>query len=259
MVVNAVSISLSEKAVAHFSEGNGYLATQTLGTLDLLYDSVEETEEKFKRIGKFLEEATQGKFVLGPVKERSRAEDKIATDYAGKATLITDIVRAKIIVYSPEAIDVLRNMLDTTEDADEYLSNCCNDAYCAQMRDYFSEPKLETGYRAINAKIAIPLDEEGEFHLVELQVVHHDIEAIYDKTHKHMVEAQKIAKEYRNEQIPNDEAFRMAAHYAVCRYENGCAAKHSGLDALLKDQRYALTKEEAGSLKYMIQDFRFDY
>ncbi len=256
--------SISNRATIHFSKETGSLAMQTLGSLDALYNSVDETEKKFKELGATLEKETNGKFFLGPVKERSVAEEKIATDLGGKSTLISDIVRAKIVVNSPEAIAILRTMLNPTAKNTHDILNK-RKAYSAQMADYFADPKFETGYRALNAKIAIPIgkesenEEESEFHLVELQVVHQDIESIYDRTHRHMREAQNIAAKYRHEQIPNNEAYRMAAHYAVCRFENGCAAKSSGLDLLLDNPNAGLTKQEADSLKYMIHDFRLDY
>ncbi len=249
--------SLSKRAAIYFSKKTGHVPVQDLSSLDELYEHVDQVEEKFIKLGERLSQLTGGEFILGPTKLRDVAEEKIKTDLNNKETLISDIIRAKLVVDTPEAISDLREILCPTSDyPHEELGR--EGAFCAQMADYFADPKFETGYRALNTKIALPLDDD-RFYLVELQVVHEAIEATYDKTHRHMREAQKIANKYRNERMPNSEAIRQAAHYAVCKYTNGCAAQRGGLDPLLSDPKAAITKEQAEDFQRTIRAYRLDY
>ncbi len=236
---------------------------QSCGSLNELYEHAEKIEKQFIKFGARLEKLTGGKFKLGATKEFDTAREKIDRDCHGNATLISDIVRAKIKVSSPEAIETLLEMLDPEKKEEDPLFKEFK-GYCAQLNNHFAAPKLETGYRAINAKIAFPLfgkdgkEIEGEY-LVELQVVHKALdEAVYDKTHKHMRLAQDILSQYNNVQIPNGPAIRADAHFAVCRKHNGVAAREAGLDRLLVNPSDALSFEEENEADAKIKQHNLD-
>ncbi len=229
----------------------------SLGTLDELYKHAPKVDKKFEKFIKELSGIIGGKFKLGPIKERDVAEKKIQRDYEGKATLISDIIRGKVIADSPETISILREILNPESETHKLLKK--HGVYCAQMTDYFADPKYETGYRCLNAKLAFPINGTDEEFLVELQVVHKDIEATYDKTHHHMREAQRITNKYQFEIMPLGKAQIRTGHYAVCKFYNGTASRQAGIDHLLDSQDNALSEREAASLDNMIRYLRFDY
>lgn len=253
-----------------FNEKSGdHLALQTLGTIDELYDSVPEVEEKFsafsndllKKICRLSDGEKEGKtieFKKGETKERERAEQKIAADYDGKATLISDIIRGKIIFSSPETIsNIIKILNPRNKQLDPLLKK--HGVECVVIANHFEEPKFQTGYRCINSRIAIPIEGTDEKHVVELQFTHEALEQVYEKTHYHMREAQKISAQYEHTEMPNDIALKKACHYAVCRFHNGAAAKEAGLDNLLSDPTGALSEEQTRSLSRMMKHLTYDY
>lgn len=252
----------SDKALVFRDKKGKPFVMQSFGSLEELYKRAEQIEAQFKKFGTELEKLTGGKFKLGPTKEPEIAQNKINRDCHGKATLISDIVRAKIIVDSPEGIEEIINILDPKNPQEHKILKDFG-AYCAQLNNHFSSPKLETGYRCGNAKISFPLDDKngnktGEEYLVELQIVHEAIEAVYDKTHKHMRQAQDIGGRFKHEQMPNEQAMRAGAHYAVCKFYNGQAARKAGLDRFLIKKSDALTSEKEDRLENIIKSHRLD-
>jgi len=260
------SKSISPLATAFQCPNKGLLAMQSCGTLDELFKHAPEVKPKFERflkdLTKEIEDTAENSeefpsYKLGPLKKRERAEDKIHTDYGGKATLISDIIRGKVVVDSVEAIIKLREMLNPKDGAVHPLLKK-HGIYCAQVTDLFADPKYETGYRCLNSKLAFPLDNGGEY-LVELQIVHDKIEATYDKTHKHMRMAQDISREYADKIMPLAAAIRRSRHYDVCLFHNGKASKEGNLDYLLDNRKRALSAREAQSPQDMIRFRKFDY
>lgn len=231
---------------------------QSLGTLDELYKHALEIEKNFQEFAKELSKIIGGNFKLGPLKDREIAEKKIDRDYEGKTTLISDVIRGKVIIDSPETIVKLKEILNPDSNNKHPLLKKYG-AYCAQLSDYFANPKYETGYRCINAKLSFPIEGTDEEFLVELQGVDKNIEETYDKTHRHMRLAQEITSRYKDERMPNDAAFKRAGHYAVCKYHNGIASIESGLDIHLDNPKRALSEREAESLDKMIRLHRYDY
>ncbi len=252
----------SSDAVVFCNEVGRPFVMQSLGSLDELYEHAKPIEEQFVEFGKHLEQLTGGEFKLGPLKEFETAREKVDRDCNGKATLINDIVRAKIVVDSPEGIEKLIDLLDP-DHSDKHEIFKKFGAHCAQLNNHFLSPKLETGYRCANAKISFPLknvdgSKAEEQFLVELQIVHEAIENVYDKTHKHMRKAQNIVGRYRHEQIPNEQAMRVGAHYAVCKFFNGQAARKAGLDCFLTNKNDALTSDKEERFKSLIRAYRLD-
>lgn len=249
--------------------GSELKPVQDLTSLDELYDTADICNARLAKLGESLELLTGGHFILGPIKDREVAENKIRRELNGKAELLCDVVRGKLMVDSPAAILATRELLNSQGRIHRVFEE--HKTRSVIVGDHFAEPKMETGYRCLNAKIAIPVVDDEELEsldindpnelilsqTVELQVVHEDIEAIYDQTHGHMREAQNIFSRYAHERLPNVEAYRAAGHYAACKYYNGKAAREAGLDVLLADRMFALTDKQARSLKDMMRGFDF--
>ncbi|MFP4098336.1 MAG: hypothetical protein ACLFP8_02365 [Alphaproteobacteria bacterium] len=255
----SVGLTFSDASAVYLCRLTGHrVAMQTLGSLDELYEYAPEVDRKY---GDFLQDLSVElgcEFKQGPLKERAIAENKIDDDYEGNEALISDIVRGKLVVDSVEALQELLVLLDPQKDPSGLLKQ--HGMHSAQMNNYFAEPKYETGYRCLNVKLAVPLDGmEDEYFLVELQVVHKDIEATYDTTHKHMREAQNITNACRDRPMTQQDVARRHGHYAVCRFHNASAARQAGLDVLLNNPGDAPSDERLASLDRWIRHHRFDY
>lgn len=157
---------------------------------------IETREQAFFGLEKLLSECVylfpDVAYIMGNFKDLKVAKNKAIRDYDGDESRITDHVRAKLRVELPETISAL-----TSKDFKKLLNK--HGIHVAEMNDYFSDPKDETGYRALNYKLAIPVgfDEQGkpEYHVVELQVVAEQIEAVYDQTHKYKRRAEQAEDE----------------------------------------------------------------
>jgi len=163
----------------------------------LPYDKVIETRpqarEKLKEL--LIESSKNIKgihFEIGPDKDLETANNKAIRDYNGDKRAVTDYVRAKICVDSPDQVRAL-----TGEEFQDIMND--NDVHVVKMNNYFSDPKDRTGYRCLNYKLAIPIgiDEQDnqQYHYVELQVVAEQIEAVYDETHEYKRRAENAENE----------------------------------------------------------------
>lgn len=251
-------IKLSDKATTFFCPSGKHIAMQSLSSLDELYEHAPETEKKFKAFAKELSELTGCKFKLGSTKDRDVAEDKIKRDYDGNPLLISDIIRGKEVVDSPEAIELNREVLNPENKERHPLLKKYN-VYCAQMSDYYADPKYETDYRCINAKLSFPIDGTDEEYLVELQIVHEAIESTYHLTHDHMRKAQEISGKYKDVEMPNKEAYNRYQHYNVCKFYNGTASRKAGLDRLLINPNRSLSIKEGETLEKTLKNACYDY
>ena len=283
---------ISDKALVFRTKSGKPFVLQSCSTLDELYEYKNPIEKKFFEFVRLLAERTGAKFVPGDTKERETAENKIKRACLGKATLISDIVRAKIVVDCPEAIAELSAILNPGNTEEDPLLKQFG-AYCAQINNHFERPKRNTGYRCLNAKISFPFklkkDDIAEFikyndgddeeiptwrfaqdlpkgadeadyddaeYIVELQVVHKDIEALYHRTHFHMRQAQNVYGKYKGVVVPNNQATKAAAHYAVCEILHNMAAQNAGLDELLKNKFDVLSPKRERLLRTLCGKYR---
>ncbi len=156
----------------------------------LSYDRVLETREQARAaLQNLLIECNKRyedfSFVVGDNKDTNTAKKKAIRDYGGEKRCVTDYVRSKGSVNSPETIKAL-----TSRDFEHLLHE--NGIEIAAMNNYFHEPKDQTGYRCVNMKLAVPVNKErSEYHIVELQIVAEQIEAVYDQTHDYKRRAEE--------------------------------------------------------------------
>ncbi|MGH1402704.1 MAG: hypothetical protein ACRBDL_00520 [Alphaproteobacteria bacterium] len=120
------------------------------------------------------------------------AANKAMRDYGGDKRRVTDYVRGKTMVQSPDTIRAL-----TGRDFEHLMHK--HGIEVAGMNNYFKEPKDDTGYRCINYKLAIPVgvDKNGDIeqHIVELQVVAAQIEKRCEETHKYKRRAEEAGNQ----------------------------------------------------------------
>ncbi len=163
----------------------------------LPYDKIIETRPQAREnLKKLLIECSKNikgiQFEIGPDKDLKTAENKAIRDYGGDKRAVTDYVRAKICVNSPDQVRALKG-----EEFQEIMAE--NNVRVVKMNDYFSDPKDRTGYRCLNYKLSIPVgtDENGnqQEHYVELQIVAEQIEAVYDETHAYKRRAEEAENE----------------------------------------------------------------
>lgn len=218
-------------------------------------------------------------FILGPNKDFDVAQNKANRDYGGDLARVTDWVRGKLIVVTPEQVEDIKRLMsgngiqskhhmrviqetDTTVEFDqpqrrpEFMQK--HNSHVARSTDFFEDPKDFTGYRCINYKIAIPVGNqrpgEEEHQIVELQVVAEQIEAVYDKTHPYKRAAEEILDK---DELTQEDRREAAYNFAACRYHNGLAARDAGYDKLLKPElrsKVALTRNRELKLRGMIDE-----
>lgn len=116
---------------------------------------------------------------VGPIKDPEVEENKANRDYGGDASFVCDTVRGKGIVNSAMQVLSMKQILDDPDN--ETLQK--HGIFVVTSTDFFADPKEPTGYRALNYRLAVPV--EGGYQIVELQVVAEQIEAVYDLTHQH--------------------------------------------------------------------------
>lgn len=224
----------------------------------LSYDRIVETRPAAREsLGALLvkiSKAIKGiDFDFGPDKDLGVAENKAHRDYKGDMKRVTDYVRAKITVDNVNAIRYF-----SSREFEHLLYE--NDIHIAEVNDYFSDPKDQTGYRCMNFKLAVPVgrDSKGntEHQVVELQIVADQIEKVYDQTHVYKRRAEDAetrifqhmrenniyelkAKELSGERLTREEEAQLKSfdilikplktisrlNYAACRLINGQASR----------------------------------
>ncbi len=225
----------------------------------LSYERIQETCDTAKqKLHDFLVDCNKFfdgiDFKVAENKNPTTAANKAMRDYGGDKRRVTDYVRGKTVVQSPDTIRAL-----TSRDFEHLMYR--HGIEVAGMSDYFREPKDDTGYRCINYKLAVPvgIDKDGniEQHIAELQVVAEQMEEVYKQTHGYKRRAEEAGnqieflmqeygnvrelkyREIHNEKLTPEEKERLTAfehaakpfrkiaqlNYAASRLINGQAAR----------------------------------
>lgn len=191
---------------------------------------------------------------VGPLKDLETAEKKAEREYQGRKELVTDYVRGKVVVRTPDEVLALKETMSRSNS--ELMSR--HGIKFVHMTDFFEDPKDFTGYRALNLKLAVPVGDD-DYQVVELQVVADQIEAIYDVTHPHKAAAESIHDRAHLEKrdLTKEERREAAYNFAACRLYNGRASRDAGYDILLKPNlrsRHELTRNRELKLIDMVND-----
>jgi hypothetical protein len=132
---------------------------QVTGDLDELYRHAAAAQDDLAAATRSIAEATGGKPVIPGLKGRERALEKIATDYGGDASKITDLARSSIVY---DRADDLYRALDKLQEQYKVL----------RVKDRLKAP-LEDGYRDVLVNVEMPNGHiaEMQFHLDEIMRV----------------------------------------------------------------------------------------
>lgn len=178
------------------------------------------------------------KFSQGPVKVFDRAAAKLVDRETGKinphdAVGITDLVRGRIVVETPEQINAIR----------EFLANNADDLGIKSIKDRFAKPS-DTHYRDINLTVEL---ENG--HMAEIQINQRNMLAASDYTHDAYEEMDSIQKraDLEGRDITADEKLlrQNLEQFTQDLHDRG-AAQVFGIDSLLnEDGRAKLDKDYA--------------
>lgn len=209
---------------------------QDLGNLTDIFASVPETQDKLVEAGQDIARYLGGDLIIGDPKDQEVAKAKVLSELQRKETLMSDACRFTCVVDDIEQVQQGKALFDPTKPTSDILAK--HGIIVVLQRDYFEEPKYETGWRCINARLGIPIGEyDGEtiYHYVEGQISGRALHDVYNLTHHHMRTAQNITAKYVDIDMPNSEAIRRFSHYQVCKYINGSTAKMAGYDVMIKD------------------------
>lgn len=171
--------------------------------------------------------------IFGDNKLEKTAENKAKRDYDGELRCVTDHIRAKLVVSSAHTIRTLQS-LEFKKLLQEYGIEI------AGHNDLFDDPKDDTGYRCVNLKLAVPINEDGtKKHIVELQVVAQQIEDKYDETHVY----KRIAEDAMNkiQRLENETKFEdLSINDLKDMSENGeylSVAQEDAIDAFEEEMK----------------------
>lgn len=209
---------------------------------------------------------------LGEDKKEDTYTKKALRDYNGDILRITDFVRGKSVIDSPDQVPKIKSNIDNIL---ARFGLCVDDEDGRPGRnDFFADPKDQTGYRCLNYKIRIPMSvlkaaeelmragnvydlvqnssetakaiwalsgdeihENEEFQVVELQVVPKQIEEIYDLTHPYKRRAEDIALLARRRELTFDEIRVQTYCYRMCKYMNSVEVEKFGFNKLLLPEK----------------------
>lgn len=218
-----------------FWDDPGKFVTNLLSVKRLI-ETQDVATERLKAFQIDINKSAGTRHKTGKPKKLDRAKNKANTDYDGDMQRVTDYARGKMIVDSPDQVRAITAMLD-----DKNSDLLREHGICVvSKRDYFAEPKEQTGYRCINYKLAVPVGEDENFdverQVVELQVVASQIEKINSLTHPFKRRGEDIHTRAVDEgrDPDQDEAYEMHLCFATSRYYNGLVSGNNGYDELLK-------------------------
>lgn len=227
------SWSLAEIA-SRFWDDAGKFARNIL-SFDRIVETQDIATERLKDFQIAINKTAGTKHKTGDPKDLDRARDKAKTDYDGDMQRVTDYARGKMIVDSPGQVRAIERILDDRNSDLMKEHGIC----VVSKKDFFANPKGETGYRCMNYKIAIPVGEnengEVERQVVELQVVASQIERINDLTHPFKRRAEDLYARAETEErdLFPEESNEIRLCFATCRYYNGLVGKNNGYDEIL--------------------------
>ncbi len=194
-------------------------------------------------------------FVIGDTKLMESVNRKARDDYEGDHLAVLDHERGKGIVSDP--LSVLKTKLQLSNPNSNLMLK--HGAEIVTLNDLFENPKIKTGYRCINTKIALPVG-NAEPHTVEIQIVASQIEDLYERTHEEINFARSIAENARNREMTQDEKKLMAFAMAKCRYHNQKASRDHGYDDLLDPRihsKHALSSTREDRMEAMLYQYEY--
>lgn len=120
--------------------------------LNVIYSQAEKIKPAFDNKIRLIAEAVKGDAVMPPLKSKGRAEAKINIDHNGDASKIRDIVRASIIVDSPEQVN-----LGFEKVLNDFKVDASRNGYLSQVHssDGYFDAKLDVEFLGFFAEIQL--------------------------------------------------------------------------------------------------------
>lgn len=220
-------------------------------SLEQLYEQATQAQPELRSYGenflRYLQEKypTQfdGVYFEQPLlKEIERIQDKVTADYNGDHTKIADIVRGRLLVETPEQIEIIRQEMTALQ----------QDMRIEKYKDFYAEPLL-THFRTLNTQVRLPGDHVAEFRIDQI-----DLSIAGDQTHHLYEEMQKIERTANLENRPLTEAEteKWERLLEEQRIEFDRASHKANLDTLLNEKGTAtLQNHRHARLEAMAETF----
>lgn len=168
---------------------------QLTNNLDELYQAAEVAKPEFFELVERIAQITGGQAVIAPLKNRERAEAKIADEYAGNAAAIKDILRASIHYKSLKQI--YQGLEHLKAEGAEVLL----------LKDRFLHP-TRSGYRDALVNIRTP----NRF-IAELKLHLEQILVAKQQGHKYYEQEQELSRRSKleNRKLTPEESYQIEA------------------------------------------------
>lgn len=211
-------------------------------SVEQLYEQAKQAAHELDALGNNFLEYLQNKypekldgvyFEQAPLKNFERVKDKIAGDYNGDHTKVADIVRGRLVVETPEQIQIIRGE----------ITNLQESLGIAKVKDFYAEP-LEGHFRTLNTQAVLPGG-----HVAEFRIDQADMAIASDATHELYEEKQAIERQanIENRPLSEQEIDRLDEIIDELRVEFDRAANKADLDTLLNDRGAAMIEAHRNS------------
>jgi hypothetical protein len=200
-------------------------------SFDQLYRQAQESQPLLSRLAtdilaemkrRYPDKFESAHLEMGPMKSYDRASAKIESDYRGERAQVTDLVRARIIVDTPEQAQLLQQYI--IENQEQLRLN--------RMKPRFAEPS-NTNYRDVLTNVRL---ENG--HVAELRIENREMVAAGKLTHAPYERAEEIRRNAQTEGrlMTNQESMEYDRLMDKIRDTHQVAADKAGLNPLLNDK-----------------------
>jgi hypothetical protein len=205
---------------------------QGTADLDALYRQSQKANSNLQKFAAALAAEIGGgaEVVVVPNKDFAVAARKAQDEFGGDVRRLTDLSRICIKVDTVEQIRAAERLFDP-ERLSPFIREQGRKGYLVRkFSDLFVSP-APSGYRAINAKIEVPLS-HGDSHICEVQIQHRGMEEAFKATHALYEESRAITRVFNDSALSDVDAARVSALEAQRRAIHDEAAAGLGLRAL---------------------------
>ena len=206
--------------------------------LNQLYDQAGQAMPDFAEFGqnflqylqeKYPDQFAGVEFQHPELKGLERIQDKITGDYDGDHTKVVDMVRGRLLVETPEQIQIIRHEISDLQD----------NLGIVKVKDFYAEP-LETHFRTLNTQVQLP-----NGHIAEFRIDQHDMAIAGDNSHHLYEERQAIDRlaKAENRSLTESEIIRRNELLEEQRAIFHDPAQKNNLDSLLNENGKAMLAE----------------
>lgn len=206
--------------------------------LNQLYDQAGQAMPEFADFGqnflqylqeKYPDQFAGVEFQHAELKDLERIRDKVTGDYDGDHTKVVDIVRGRLLVETPEQIQIIRHEISDLQDS----------LGIVKVKDFYAEP-LETHFRTLNTQVQLPNDHVAEFRIDQI-----DLAIAADNSHHLYEERQAIDRSAKAENrfLTESEIIRRNELLEEQRAIFHDPAQKNNLDSLLNENGKAMLVE----------------